>query len=411
MPGFMGMDAQQVVALEAVNQLSPENVDKYRKAADIANTAMHTIVTHCVAGSNVYALCSNSDALMEQLLKKVYKAKKLNPESGEMESVDKGIAFPTCISINNCAGYYSPMSSDQGLFLSVGDVVKIELGVHIDGFIATSAHTQVVNPDVRCPAIGRVADVICATYMASEAALHLVRPGVSSKAIPEVIEKFAKAYNCSVIGDRYSRQMRRFAIEGSQNVIPGVENKDDPTEEFFFEEGQVYSIDIALSTGSGKPTEMGVKNSVFKRDVNNSYSLKVKASRALMNTINEKSPVMPFTLREMGQEGKVRLGMTEIMKHDLVRAYPVLFEKPGQFVAHFKYTVIILPGESGTLRITSCPPPHCSSEYSLCEEEINRIRAMSDGKVKTAPVHIMNIEEPATKTSKKNSSKSSAMEM
>jgi methionine aminopeptidase len=39
--------------------------------------------------------------------------------------VDKGIAFPTCISVNNCVGHFSPLKSDIDVLLHDGDVVKM----------------------------------------------------------------------------------------------------------------------------------------------------------------------------------------------------------------------------------------------------------------------------------------------
>lgn len=53
-----------------------------------------------------------------------------------------------------------------------------ELGVHIDGYIATGAHTTVVSSNTQEPTTGKAADVIAATHFAYEAALRMLRPGV-----------------------------------------------------------------------------------------------------------------------------------------------------------------------------------------------------------------------------------------
>ena len=58
-----------------------------------------------------------------------------------------------------------------------GDVVKIDLGAHIDGFIAVAAHTVVVQKDSSAKVTGRNADVALAAYWASQAALRLLKPG------------------------------------------------------------------------------------------------------------------------------------------------------------------------------------------------------------------------------------------
>jgi len=58
--------------------------------------------------------------------------------------VEKGVAFPTSVSVNHTAGHYSPLAGDSAV-LAEGDVAKIDLGVHIDGFISVMAHTTVAT--------------------------------------------------------------------------------------------------------------------------------------------------------------------------------------------------------------------------------------------------------------------------
>ena len=51
-----------------------------------------------------------------------------------------GVAFPTCISVNNVICHYTPLLSEPDTCLQDGDLVKMDLGAHIDGFIAVVAH-------------------------------------------------------------------------------------------------------------------------------------------------------------------------------------------------------------------------------------------------------------------------------
>lgn len=53
-----------------------------------------------------------------------------------------------------------------------------ELGVHVDGYVATAAHTTVVSLNTQQPTTGKAADVVAATYFAYEAAMRMLRPGV-----------------------------------------------------------------------------------------------------------------------------------------------------------------------------------------------------------------------------------------
>lgn len=89
----------------------------------------------------------------------------------------KGIAFPTCLSINNCICHFSPSKNDADLLLKEEDVVKIDLGAHIDGFIAVAAYTLVLGGTLENKVKGRKADVILAAYNAAQATLRLVKNG------------------------------------------------------------------------------------------------------------------------------------------------------------------------------------------------------------------------------------------
>ncbi len=68
----------------------------------------------CAEGKSVAELCALGDNTINELLSKVYKGKKM----------EKGIAFPTCISINNCCGHFSPLKEDSVNFKK-GDVAKM----------------------------------------------------------------------------------------------------------------------------------------------------------------------------------------------------------------------------------------------------------------------------------------------
>jgi methionine aminopeptidase len=65
---------------------------------------------------------------MEEELKKVFNNKK-------SKKLERGVAFPSCVSVNHIFGHYSPMK-DESSTLAEGDIVKIDLGCHIDGFVA-----------------------------------------------------------------------------------------------------------------------------------------------------------------------------------------------------------------------------------------------------------------------------------
>ena len=106
----------------------PAILDKYKASAEVANVALRRAIQLCVPGADIYTICTEVDKLMEEELKKVFNNKKA-------KKLERGIAFPTCISVNHIFGHYSPMN-DESSKLEEGDLAKIDLGCHLDGFVA-----------------------------------------------------------------------------------------------------------------------------------------------------------------------------------------------------------------------------------------------------------------------------------
>lgn len=130
--------------------------------------------------------------------------------------------------------------------------------MHIDGFIATAAHTLQVPENANdsqqqaAPVTGRAADAIAAAQTALEAALRLIRPGKRISDVPETLRKVVEAYDCNLVEGVMSHQMKQFVIDANKCVLnrPSPEHKVEDQE---FEENEVYAVDIVVSTGEGKP--------------------------------------------------------------------------------------------------------------------------------------------------------------
>ncbi|KAJ8624462.1 hypothetical protein MRB53_032992 [Persea americana] len=286
---------------------SPEVVTKYKSAAEILNKALQLVVKECKPKAKIVDVCERGDSFIREQTGNMYKNSK--------KKIERGVAFPTCISVNNTVCHFSPLASDESV-LEENDIVKIDMGCHIDGFIAIVAHTHVLREG---PVTGRAADVIAAANTAAEVALRLVKPGRKNKEVAEAVQKVAAAYDCKIVEE--------------------------------FEENEVYAIDIVTSTGDGKPKLLDEKQTtIYKRAVDKSYHLKMKSSRFIFSEINQKFPIMPFTARAL-EEKRARLGLVECVNHDLLQPYPVLHEKPGDLIAHIKFTVLLMP--NGSDRITS----------------------------------------------------------
>lgn len=117
----------------------------------------------------------------------------------------------------------------------------------------------------------------------------------------------------------------------------------------------MYAVDVAMSTGDGKPREGDARTTVYKRRVDKTYNLRIKGSRQFINEVNRRFPIFPFTLRASEDERTAKLGVKECVSHELVAPYQVLYERPGSFICHVKFTILLMPG--GNTKITGIELP------------------------------------------------------
>ncbi|GJS23335.1 ERBB-3 binding protein 1-like protein [Tanacetum coccineum] len=286
---------------------SPEVVTKYKSAAEIVNKALQLVLSQCKPNVKIVDLCEKGDSYIREQTGSMYKNVK--------KKIERGVAFPTCLSVNNTVGHFSPLASDETV-LKEGDILKIDMDVNEGFYCCGGLHTCLQkNQDVT-----------------------------------EAIQKVAAAYDCKIVEGVLSHQLKQFVIDGNK-VVLSVANPDTRVDDAEFEENEVYAIDIVTSTGDGKPKLLDEKQTtIYKRAVDKNYHLKMKASRFIFSEISQKFPIMPFSARAL-EEKRARLGLVECVNHELLQPYPVLHEKPGDFVAHIKFTVLLMP--NGSDRITS----------------------------------------------------------
>mmetsp|Transcript_33970 Transcript_33970/g.78323 ORF Transcript_33970/g.78323 Transcript_33970/m.78323 type:complete len:405 (-) Transcript_33970:134-1348(-) len=381
---------------EEVTDLRSSTVcTKYQEASKIVNLTLEGLVGQCVVGARIIDLCRFGTTVMEAQAGKLY-TKKVN---GSL--MDRGVAFPVCISVNDVVCNHSPLSSEELEPLKEGDVVKIDLGCHLDGYIAVAAHTLVVPPpkaegeDDKPPDVPKdLCHVSVAAFHAMLVAAHSIQAGKTNTDVTKAVERVANHYGVKPISSVRMHQMKRYVLDGVKEVAlkeptpDELEEGEEKLPDCSFEQFEVYAVDVAMSTGDGKAKPGALRTTVFKRNVETNYRLKMKASRYVLSEVDKKYPTLPFTLRHFEDEKQAKMGITECVTHGLVTPYPSLHEKSGK-VAHFKCTVLLLP--SGTSRVTGLNLPSYFTTDTPPDEE-------------TAAV-LKELEEIAAKKAKKKAAK------
>lgn len=376
---------------EVVTDLSNSDVcTKYQEAAKITNLTLQGLVAQCLPGAKIMDLCQFGTKVLEAQVGKLYN-KKVNGVA-----VERGVAFPVCISVNEIVCNFSPIESEAELIepLKGGDIVKIDLGCHIDGYISVAAHTIVVPESADSPVTekdvdSRMGNCAVAAYNAMLVASAAIKAGATNTEVTKVVERIAKHYGVNPLFTVRMHQMKRFVIDGHKEVglrsptPQELELEEGKIEDCTFEQSEVYAVDIAMSTGDGFARLSDKRTTLFKRDVETTYRLKLGASRKLLSEIDQKFPALPFTIRDLDQRN-AKLGLTECESHGLIVPYPSLQEKIGEHVAHFKTTVLLLP--SGTTKITGLDLPEYFKTDMQPDEEsakiLEEIRIKAEKKAK-----------------------------
>ncbi|KAK0426364.1 hypothetical protein QR680_009670 [Steinernema hermaphroditum] len=361
-------------------------LNKYIEAGKIAQQVMQEIIPKIVAEASVAQLCIDGDKRMLELTANYRKSD---------TKLKRGIAQPVSISVNNVVCGYAPLPSDQDSILEDGDMAKIELGVHIDGFIGTCAHTVVVGASKDNKVTGPKADVMTAAYNGMELAIRMLRAGqFKSTEVSAKIDDLALIYQVKPIENTVFHQMEQDVMDLEMNkyVVLNLSEQQkfqlrkSEVEAYDFEPYEVYAVNIFMSTGDGKARTHTGLTTMYRRLEDAVYNLKMKASRIFYSEITQKHGTFVFNIRDCEDENKTKMGVVECVRHGLLKAYPVCAGDDQAYVAQFKSTVIIQP--NGLLKTCAVPldTEVVDSKVEINNPEIKKI-LMSSLKPKKKGVH------------------------
>ncbi|HON81566.1 MAG TPA: type II methionyl aminopeptidase [Methanoregulaceae archaeon] len=244
-------------------------------------------------------------------------------ETVEQMVIDSGagLAFPLNFSLNEDAAHDTASVRDERL-LAVDDVVKLDLGVHLDGYIADTA----VTVD-----LGDHPLLIEASSRALDAAITMVRPGATIGQISSAIQQEIEGRGFRPVANLTGHGLARYQIH-TPPTIPNLSFQDGVT----LEEGMVFAIEPFASTGSGRVTEKQ-RVEIFQQI--STKPVRLPAARRILGVIRERRG-MPFARRWIPGE-RQDIALSSLLTHGLVRAYPVLADVPGCVVSQHEHTLIV----------------------------------------------------------------------
>ena len=232
-----------------------------------------------------------------------------------------GIAFPLNISINEDAAHDTAGPGDERLF-SEGDVVKVDLGAHIDGYVADTAQTV---------DLGDNALLVEASREALKTAIALVRPGVTTGELGTAIQYEIESRGFRPVANLTGHGLSHYYLHG-EPVIPNVAMVGGAV----LEEGMVVAIEPFVSTGTGMVSD-GNRTQIYSQIANR--GVRLPSAKRVLNQIHDRRS-LPFSRRWLTGD-KIELGLSSLKRSGVVRGYPVLHDIPGSLIAQTEHTLIV----------------------------------------------------------------------
>lgn len=233
-------------------------------------------------------------------------------------------AFPCNISINSDAAHFTPKKNDDRVFKK-GDVVKLDVGAHIDGYIADMA----VTVD-----LGDNSELVKAAKEALYAAIDVVRAGVSVSEIGKTIEDTIKGYGFKPIVNLTGHGLLPYITHAPPSIFNYATEKGTK-----LEEGMVIAIEPFATNGVGRVAERGECEIYSLLRVK---SVRMKMAREIVREVQEKYKTLPFAKRWLDKAPEIIL--SRLVRDGILKSYPVLSEVTGGFVSQWEHTLIVEDG-------------------------------------------------------------------
>jgi len=276
-------------------------LERYRTAGTLAARILKDGAHQIRVGSSYLELVESIEA-------------RVNEEGAEL-------AFPLNLSLNEDAAHDTASWGDERI-LRKGDVVKLDLGVQIDGYIADTATTV---------DLGTNSLLLDASREALEAAIRTVRPGATAGDLGAAVQKEIEGRGYRPIANLTGHGLGQYVLHQSP-TIPNIAVNGGVV----LEEGMVFAIEPFATTGSGHVRE---KSKIEIYSQLSTKPVRIPAGRTILEKIQDRHG-LPFSRRWLG-ERRLDLALPALIRSGNLHGYPVLADVPGSLVSQHEHTVIV----------------------------------------------------------------------
>lgn len=253
-------------------------------------------------------------------------------EKIESKITDAGakLAFPVNISLNEIAAHFSPRH-DEDIVFKKGDVVKLDVGTHIDGYIADTALTVEVGTH-------KYDNMIKAVDAGLDVAIEMMKPDVNLSKLGQAVQVEINSYGFKPVDNLTGHSLKQYVLHAGMNIpsVPDFLNKSKP------KVGDVLAIEPFATDGAGHVV-IGAGSNIYLCNRNlRSKIVRDNRVKTMFSKLVKEFRTLPFAERwsnniiENNDNVLRRLTFLGLLKH-----YPQLIDAKKGIVTQKEHTVII----------------------------------------------------------------------
>ena len=287
-----------------------EDLQKQQRACKIAREVREEMRRTVREGMPIIDICEKAEALIRE-------------KGGKP-------AFPCNVSVNEIAAHYTSPPNDQQT-IPEKSIVKVDLGVHIDGYIADTAASVCFDPEY--------VDMVNTAQEALEKAVEILRPGLSITRFGSTIQKTIKTRGFKPVSNLTGHLIRRYIIHAGKS-LPNVFNLSTSR----IKEGEVYGVEPFVTVANAAGRVENLREAYIFR-YSKHKSLKEPYAKQILKYIQNNFKTLPFTerwLSKFASSSRYKSAFSELLSSKAVISYPVFVEASRNLLAQAEYTIMIV---------------------------------------------------------------------
>ena len=286
--------------------MNPEEIEKWKDAGRLARDALQFGKT----------LIENRKRMLD-VTEKIESYVRKN--GGEL-------AFPTNLAVNNVGAHWTPSSKSKDIFRN-GDVVKLDVGVHIDGYIGDNALTVEIETK-------NYEKMIEASREALNAAINVAVAGVNVGVIGHAVQDKIEQYGYRPIANLTGHRIKRYNLHSGIS-IPSVRERGGPS----LTNGDIVAIEPFVTDGAGRVGGKRNSNIYHLRQIR---KIRDEKATELMIEIKDRYKGLPFAERWLHEiQEDATKNLQKLLRAGIISYYPVLDELGKGIVSQSEHTLLI----------------------------------------------------------------------